>query len=145
MNKKRITPDRLYPMKLRDVFVATVLATAALLPCLSAQTVATDKDEKKDEKTDEPVLELSPFQVTTDKDNGYAASSSLAGSRLNTELRDIASAVQVVTADFAKDIGATNIQKVLIYTTISMAATPTTRAARAACWWTRRRAPASVD
>ena len=77
------------------------------------------KQEAKEGKTEleEEVLELAPFQVSTTKDRGYAASSSLAGSRLNTELRDIAPAVQVVTADFAKDIGANNIQKVLVYTT----------------------------
>lgn len=92
------------------------------MPSLLAQAVApvTD-DKKKDDATatteEEKVIELSPFEVQSTKDKGYAASSSLAGSRLNTELRDIASAVQVVTSEFAKDIGATNIQKVLVYTT----------------------------
>ncbi|MFN9954372.1 MAG: hypothetical protein ACK55I_14855, partial [bacterium] len=33
-------------------------------------------------------VELSPFQVTTDRDVGYTAENSLAGSRLNTALRD---------------------------------------------------------
>ena len=45
------------------------------------------------------------------------ATSSLAGSRLNTELRDIAAAVQAITPEFMKDVGATNLQKLLVYTT----------------------------
>jgi hypothetical protein len=83
-------------------------------PAVLAQTT-----EKKTDKTDDDseVIQLSPFEVSSTKDQGYAASSSLAGSRLNTELRDIAAAVQVVTPEFMKDIGATNLQKVLVYTT----------------------------
>ena len=52
---------------------------------------------------------LSPFTVDTSRDTGYAASSSLAGTRFNTELRDIAAPVSILTADFMKDIGANTV------------------------------------
>lgn len=88
-------------------------------PSMFAQAASPAPDDKKDEAMakDEKVLELSPFEVQSKKDKGYAASSSLAGSRLNTELKDVASAIQVVTAEFMKDTGATNLQKILLYTT----------------------------
>lgn len=54
--------------------------------------------------TDDTVM-LSPFQASTDKDVGYAAASSLSGSRLNTELRDTPAAISVFTREFLDDIG----------------------------------------
>ncbi|EDY80795.1 hypothetical protein VDG1235_412 [Verrucomicrobiia bacterium DG1235] len=76
-----------------------------------AQTSGNNEDEEDE------IFELSPFEVTGDEDVGYMATSSLAGSRLNTELRDIAAAVQAITPEFMKDIGATDLQKLLVYTT----------------------------
>nr|WP_221774724.1 TonB-dependent receptor plug domain-containing protein [Pelagicoccus albus] len=70
-----------------------------------------------DEEEEEEVFELSPFEVSGEDVVGYMATSSLAGSRLNTELRDIAAAVQAITPEFMKDIGANDLQKLLVYTT----------------------------
>jgi hypothetical protein len=58
-----------------------------------------------------------PFEVTTSEDVGYTASTTLAGNRLNTELRDIGSSVQVVTSNYMRDTGATNNESFLQYTT----------------------------
>ena len=41
------------------------------------------------------IVELSPFTVNTSGDVGYVAENTLAGSRLNTKLRDTASTVSV--------------------------------------------------
>ena len=49
---------------------------------------------------------LSPFEVSEDKDQGYAASHSLAGGRVNTELIKTPADVTVLTKDFLRDIGA---------------------------------------
>ncbi len=46
-----------------------------------------------------PVM-LSPFEVNTDKDDGFVASSSLAGGRLAGELKDTPVAYSVLTRDF---------------------------------------------
>ena len=67
---------------------------------------------------DEPdVFVLSPFEVSSGHENGYAAATSLAGNRLSTELRDVGSAISVVTAQMLKDIGATSNETLLQYTT----------------------------
>ena len=65
---------------------------------------------------DEPVFELSPFEVTSEG-TGYTGATTLAGNHLNTEVRDIGNAVTVITAQFLKDIGATDNQTLLQYTT----------------------------
>ncbi len=61
------------------------------------------------------VVELEPFQVNSDKDVGYIASSSLAGSRLNSQLRDTAASISVMTAEFLADIGATDLEEAMLY------------------------------
>ena len=63
---------------------------------------------------EEPVT-LSPFEVSADKDVGYAASSSLAGSRLNSELKNTPAAITVFTREFLNDIGALNTEAALAY------------------------------
>jgi len=70
------------------------------------------------ETTEEDIVKLSPFEVSaTSESNSYSAATTLAGNRLNTELRDIGNAVSVVTSQFMKDIGATDNQTLLQYTT----------------------------
>ncbi|HEY0946051.1 MAG TPA: TonB-dependent receptor plug domain-containing protein, partial [Opitutaceae bacterium] len=93
-----------------------LLALAILaLPSLPAQTAP--DPEIGDDRKDEKVVELSPFEVVQEKDTGYAATSSLAGSRLNTSLKDVASAISVVTPEFLKDTGSTDLQDILVFTT----------------------------
>ena len=75
---------------------------------LAAQTVATPPKEE--------VVQLSPFEVATEKDDGYKASGTLAGTRLRTELRDVAASITVVTKEFMQDIGANNLDELLTYT-----------------------------
>ncbi|MBM3867029.1 MAG: hypothetical protein FJ381_14265, partial [Verrucomicrobia bacterium] len=60
-------------------------------------------------------VELSPFQVTTDRDVGYTAENSLAGSRLNTALRDTASSLSVFTREFLDDIAITDVSELMRY------------------------------
>jgi hypothetical protein len=104
--------------KLPELFALAALVAWAS-PSLLAQAAADNPDDKKDEKKEKSaeVVVLSPFEVASSQDKGYAASSSLAGSRLNTDLRNVASAIQVVTSEFMKDTGSTDLQKILVYTT----------------------------
>ncbi len=60
---------------------------------------------------------LNPFVVSTERDTGYAASTTLAGTRLNTPVKDIGASVSIYTKDFLNDIGATNANDLLIYAT----------------------------
>lgn len=64
---------------------------------------------------DEP-LELSPFVVSAEQDHGYSATNSMAGTRLNTGLKDIAAAISVVTKDLMTDLNATNSAQLMTYT-----------------------------
>ena len=63
---------------------------------------------------DDPFV-LSPFTVVTDKDTGYTATSTLAGSRLNTSLAVTPAAISVFTRDFLEDIGALSVNAAVEY------------------------------
>ncbi len=65
----------------------------------------------------EKVLELSRFVVTEDTDAGYRATSTLAGTRIKTDIRDIGSALSVVTGQFLEDTASRSNQELLVYTT----------------------------
>jgi hypothetical protein len=95
------------------------LLVAAILP-LPAVATAAEAPEKPEEKT----VELSPFTVSSDKDTGYQATNTLAGSRLNTPIKDLGGAISVYTKDFLNDIGATSTNDLLIYATGMEAAGP---------------------
>lgn len=58
---------------------------------------------------------LSPFEVSVAQDQGYTATNTLAGSRLNTSLRDTPAAISVFTKEFLDDIGAINVTQALEY------------------------------
>ncbi|MDQ8200641.1 TonB-dependent receptor plug domain-containing protein [Pelagicoccus enzymogenes] len=64
---------------------------------------------------EEEVYELSPFEVDASQDSGYRATTTIAGSRLNTQLKDVAASVSVLTNEFLDDIGATNVEEALAY------------------------------
>ncbi|HPG18881.1 MAG TPA: MG2 domain-containing protein, partial [Opitutaceae bacterium] len=64
----------------------------------------------------EDEIELSPFCVS-DNAGGYAASATLAGTRIRTDLKDIGSAISVVTGQLLADMGSKNAEELLAYTT----------------------------
>src|SRR4051812_2684565 len=52
----------------------------------------------------EEALVLSPFEVNSADDKGYAASSALAGTRTNEKLANLPNSISVITADFMSDL-----------------------------------------
>ena len=62
---------------------------------------------------------LSPFEVKSDRDTGFAASSSLAGGRLAGDLRDTPVAYSVITRDFIDALGITDLQSAAEWATSS--------------------------
>jgi len=72
---------------------------------------------QENDTASEEVFELSPFQIDASGDQGYYSAQTLAGGRLSTNLKDVATSVQVVTAEFIEDIGATSLDEILAYTT----------------------------
>ena len=67
------------------------------------------------QEEEEDIYELSPFTIDEEEDVGYLATSTLAGTRLNTPLRDVASAISVLTQQLFEDTGATDAETILSY------------------------------
>ena len=93
-------------LKLRALIAVLTFALAGGLSPISAQEIEEEED----------VYVLSPFNVSEEDNVGYLARSSLAGTRLNTPLRDIAATVSVITQEFLDDTGSTDLQELLVYT-----------------------------
>lgn len=95
-------------------------ATALSRSRLSAMSLALSAiagSHAQEKASEEDVIELSPFQVTASENEGYRATHTLAGTRINTELKDVGSAISVVTKEFLDDIGATDSTSLLTFTT----------------------------
>lgn len=60
---------------------------------------------------------MSPFVVSTDKDAGYVAANTLAGSRLNTSLFQTPVAISVLNKELLDDLGAENTRDFLKFAT----------------------------
>lgn len=101
-------------MTTKRTLACALFAASATWQGLLAQTTAPAPAAPEE---NEEVVELSPFEVTADEDSGYVATSTLAGTRIRTDLRDVGSAISVITKEFMKDIGATDNSTLLQYTT----------------------------
>lgn len=64
---------------------------------------------------EEDVFELSPFTVTTGQDVGYLSTNSTSGTSLNTAIKDLPMAIQVINQDFITDVGASDLEEALVY------------------------------
>ncbi|HEY8994377.1 MAG TPA: TonB-dependent receptor [Lacunisphaera sp.] len=84
----------------RSRFAGSVLCAAlcALSGTAYAQTApAAPKDDE--------IVKLPTFSVSTERDYGYRASNSIAGSRTNTPIKDLPVNIQVFTKDLMEDLG----------------------------------------
>ena len=105
-------------------FAGGLLVPAALFAQVAPAPSAATKPSAKDQppmpvvaqKVENEPLELSPFVVTTEQNRGYQAASTLAGTRLNTDLKDVGAAVSVYTQEFLQDINVSKIEDILTYT-----------------------------
>lgn len=110
-------------MNQRTLKYAVALASALTIAG-SAYAQAVSAEPQTDKSTPatatsteiEDTIILTPFEVSSSKDVGYSASTTLAGNRLNTELRDVGNSISVVTEQFMKDVGATDNKTLLQYT-----------------------------
>ncbi len=91
----------------RSTKIAIGLSLIGLTPFAFAQS----EDDEDD------VFELSPFEVTGEENTGYRANSTLAGTRIRTDLKDVGSAISVYTEEFLEDLGSTDSGSLLQYTT----------------------------
>jgi outer membrane receptor for ferric coprogen and ferric-rhodotorulic acid len=87
----------------------SVPAPAPAAPAPARATVPVVSTSASDASaSEEDIVELTPFVVAADADRGYQSTSTLAGTRLRTELRDVGAAISVVNAQFMADTGSTN-------------------------------------
>jgi hypothetical protein len=104
-------------MKFRVTLVAPLLLLASA-PVVRAQVTTPAAPSAEEKKTEEETIVLSPFIVEADDNSSrYKANSTLAGTRLRTDMRDVASPLSVVTAQFMQDVNAHSNQDLLQYTT----------------------------
>lgn len=119
-----MTPLNLSSDRVRRT-LTPLLALTLALPAFAqvANKPATPAAEEKPAVKVEPsgapakesVLELSPFVVSTQKDQGYFAENTLAGSRLNSNLADLAASITVVTKQQLDDTASLDINDVFRY------------------------------
>lgn len=94
------------------------LATALTFGASGGWAQSTPATPPTETAPDEETIVLSPFVVDAAEDpDSYRASATLAGTRIRTELKDVGSAISVVTSKFLQDTGATNSDTLLQYTT----------------------------
>ncbi len=116
---RHLSPGRFwYSLKYSVVSVA-VICTVMGAPALFGQSVPTPAEISKVSPvtTDEAAIELSPFTITADKDTGWTATQTLAGSRLRTNLGDLAQPLEVMTSSFLNDLAVNNFEQALEYAT----------------------------
>ena len=95
------------PARLAAAFLAFTAAVS------SAQTPppAVETNRPKEE-----AVVLTAFEVASTRETGYRATNSVSGTRVNVKLMDVPQTISVLTSDFIQDIGATDLDEALIYT-----------------------------
>lgn len=81
-----------------------ILACSAFGQQLAPPRLVAATEERK---IPNDAIMLTPFEVSSEKDNGFAAASSLAGGRLAGDLRPTPVAFSVITRDFIDALGVT--------------------------------------
>lgn len=62
-------------------------------------------------------ITLSPFVIDSKAETGWVATQTLAGSRMKTDFKDLATPIEVMTKDFLDDLGLNNFTQALRYST----------------------------
>ena len=104
-----------HSVPLRALLCALTLTATSLGHAQAVAPTTTTSPERS------AAVQLSPFEVNTDKDTGFAAASSLAGGRLASDLRDTPVAYSVITRDFIDALNLTDLQSAAEWTTSSTA------------------------
>jgi hypothetical protein len=81
----------------------------------SGELAALQRDEAAATVPSAEIVQLSPFEVSSESDRGYYASASLSGTRLNSNLADLAASITVVTKQQLLDTGALDLNDVFLY------------------------------
>lgn len=96
-----------YPSKITRVIAACAALGAFATRGLGQET----EDKKEEEKTSGEVIQLSPFTVQSEKDVGYFAAETTAGTRVRQALVDIPGSAAVITRELIDDLKASEVTK----------------------------------
>ena len=98
---------RIFPARGRRFAVATlIIAAVASAQVAPPATPASD-----------PAVQLSVFEVTAEKDLGYAASTALTGTRTSEKLENLPNSITVMTQEFLQDLAVNNFLDAVEYAT----------------------------
>jgi|GEM_PF-2275766 len=100
--------------KLINYFIALLLSSIAALGAASASSQPSDRPPAPPTPSEETV-ELSPFVVNVAKDKGYAATTTLSGTRLATDLRDTAGSLSIMTPELMADLNVNSIADAVLF------------------------------
>lgn len=95
-----------FPTPFKRALAAALLAATTALPVHA---------QDSEDAGNQPVFELSPFEVETSGDRGYYASNAISGSRINVPIQDMPLTIEVVTSEFIEDTGSTDLRESLRY------------------------------
>jgi iron complex outermembrane recepter protein len=117
-----------YAATLRLLSGLTAFAVAAAMPLRAQQpsaaadttTTTTTTTTSTSDTSAQAAYTLDPFQVSTSKDKGYAATNEISGSRVDTAIKDIPIPIEVITSEFISDIGATDLRESLTYSGVML-------------------------
>lgn len=91
-------------------FVGAQVAPTASAP--TSTPTATKPASAVPTESGDDVLVMTPFEVSSESQHGYQATSTLSGTRLNTNLDDLAASISVVTKQQLEDTAAVDINDV---------------------------------
>jgi outer membrane receptor protein involved in Fe transport len=101
------------PSALRRLLLAQTCAMMAV-SFSWAQTAPTTPTTTAPSARSEEVIQLSPFEVKTEA-NGYYSPNTMSGTRINSNIQDLASSITVVTKTQMQDFAMLNINDVFLY------------------------------
>jgi iron complex outermembrane recepter protein len=104
----------LFALSIAVPLLAATTALAQLAPVApTAESARRDSDQSvpsnSEVKNQNDTIVMNPFVISTEGDVGYLAQSSLSGSRLNTNIADLAQPMTSFTAEFLADVGLYNV------------------------------------
>lgn len=102
-------------MLLSPQFVSRLVAASCCLALTGLSRAETSAKTTSDSGKEEEIIVLSPFEVSMGVDDGYKVTNAVSGTRFNTSLMELPKAVDVISSDFMKDIGAVDMVGALQY------------------------------
>lgn len=104
------------PARHESLAARFVLGALFLLPCaIYGQTVTDSSSSSDPTKTEDSPIVLSPFMVTSDKDEGYRSTQTVSGSRTVENLRDTPNSISILNRELIDDLAAGSVTELLAY------------------------------